>query len=182
MESHLEEAVFGIVALAAAWAFEIAAPGGALVIVVFGDREGGAATARDQEHAERRRGFLSNCLGPISLRGAKATRLRDSRGDAGATPGLVPLFHNSSSTAIVLFLRLLACRTFLRRRRDLGVISTNSSSAINSIACSRFNGRKGTRRMASSAVEARMLVSFFSRTALTSRSLSLAFSPMIMPS
>jgi len=55
MESHLEEAVFGIVALAAAWAFEIAAPGGALVIVVFGDREGGAATARDQEHAERRR-------------------------------------------------------------------------------------------------------------------------------
>ena len=34
----------------------------------------------------------------------------------------------------------------------------------------------------SSAVEARMLVSFFSRTTFTSRSASLAFSPMIMPS
>ena len=35
--------------------------------------------------------------------------------------------------------------------------------------------------MASSAVEARMLVSFFSRTTFTSRSVSFAFSPMIMP-
>src|SRR5260370_26863401 len=35
--------------------------------------------------------------------------------------------------------RRLACRTFLRRRMDLGVISTNSSSAMNSMACSRLN-------------------------------------------
>src|SRR5437667_31706 len=52
---------------------------------------------------------------------------------------------------------------------------------MNSIACSRFNCLKGTRRIASSAVEERMLVSFFSRTTFTSRSVSFAFSPMIMP-
>ena len=46
----------------------------------------------------------------------------------------------------------------------------NSSSAMNSIACSRFNWRQGTRRIASSAVDARILVSFFSRTTFTSRS------------
>ena len=52
VKSHLEEAIFGIVALAAAWADHVTAPGGALAIVVFGNREGGAATAGDQEHAE----------------------------------------------------------------------------------------------------------------------------------
>ena len=36
--------------------------------------------------------------------------------------------------------------------------------------------------MASSAVEERMLVSFFSFVTLTSRSAGRAFSPMIMPS
>src|ERR1700722_11132916 len=78
--------------------------------------------------------------------------------------------------------RRLAWRIFLRRRKDLGVTSTTSSSAMNSIACSRFIGLKGTRRMASSALEARMLVSFFSRTSFTSRSLSRECSPMTMPS
>src|ERR1039458_7373151 len=53
---------------------------------------------------------------------------------------------------------------------------------MNSMACSRFSMRGGTSRMASSAVDARMLVSFFSLTMFTSRSASRAFSPTIMPS
>ena len=52
MESHLEEAVLGIVTLAATGTFQIAAPCGAPVVVVFGYRECSAATAWDQEHAE----------------------------------------------------------------------------------------------------------------------------------
>src|SRR5712691_4387107 len=90
--------------------------------------------------------------------------------------------YSSSTATIELRFRLLNCRTFLRRRRDFGVTSTYSSSVMNSMACSRFKLRKGTRRIAMSEVEERMLVSFFSRTTLTSRSLSLAFSPTIMPS
>jgi protein-S-isoprenylcysteine O-methyltransferase Ste14 len=35
--------------------------------------------------------------------------------------------------------RLLAWRTFLRRRSWVGVTSTNSSSAMNSMACSRLS-------------------------------------------
>ena len=65
---------------------------------------------------------------------------------------------------------------------QFGVTSTSSSSAMNSIACSRFRFLKGTRRIASSAVDERMLVSFFSRTMFTSRSLSREFSPTTMPS
>src|ERR1051325_3254014 len=49
-----------------------------------------------------------------------------------------------------------------RRRMFLGVTSTNSSSPMNSIACSSERSLGGTKRMASSALEARMLVSFFS--------------------
>src|SRR6266851_4510775 len=78
--------------------------------------------------------------------------------------------------------RRLACRTFLRRRMDLGVISTNSSSAMNSMACSRLSCLWGIRRMASSALEERMLVCFFSFVTLTSMSCSREFSPRIMPS
>ncbi len=63
-----------------------------------------------------------------------------------------------------------------------GVISTNSSSLMNSIACSRLNLRGGIRRMASSAVDARMFVCFFSLQMLTSMSLAREFSPTIMPS
>jgi hypothetical protein len=37
--SEFEKAVLGIVALSAFWADQIAAPGGALAVVVFGDRE-----------------------------------------------------------------------------------------------------------------------------------------------
>jgi len=47
MESHLKEAVLGIVALAAGGAGHVAAPGGAFAVVIFGDRECGAATAGD---------------------------------------------------------------------------------------------------------------------------------------
>src|SRR5713101_3280754 len=78
--------------------------------------------------------------------------------------------------------RRFTSSTFLRRRIDFGVTSTYSSSAMNSIADSRVSTRCGTSRMASSAVEARMLVCFFSLVTLTSISASRAFSPTIMPS
>src|SRR5207248_7436962 len=129
-----------------------------LVVIVFGDGKGHPAAAGNEKHSQAR---------------VLVTRL--------LVPGCAGRFH-SSTVAYELFFRLFACNTFFRRRKDFGVISTNSSSAMNSMACSRFSGLNGTRRMASSAVEARMFVSFFSRTAFTSRSVSLAFSPMIMPS
>src|SRR5882724_6351189 len=71
---------------------------------------------------------------------------------------------------------------FLRRRIDFGVISSTSSSRIHSSACSRFMVRGGVRRTASSEVEERTLVSFFSLVILTSRSLSRACSPTTCPS
>ncbi len=46
-----------------------------------------------------------------------------------------------STVAIEPRLRLFACKIFLRSRSDFGVTSANSSSAINSIACSRFRLR-----------------------------------------
>jgi hypothetical protein len=58
MESHLKQPVFGIVTLAASGANQVAAPGGALAVVILGDREGRAAAAGDQEHAKVRLGFL----------------------------------------------------------------------------------------------------------------------------
>ena len=48
-------------------------------------------------------------------------------------------YCSSATAAKLLFLRRLAGRVFLRRRNDLGVTSTNSSSAINSMACSRLS-------------------------------------------
>src|ERR1039457_3261931 len=157
VESHLQQPVLGIVSLPTTGTDQIATPGGTLMIVGLRYGKRCPATAGDQEHAQRRLTFRTLF-------------------------GLALARHDSSTVANELFLRLFDCRVFLRSRSDLGVISTNSSSAMNSMACSRFNGRKGTRRIASSAVEARMFVSFFSRTAFTSRSVSLAFSPMIMPS
>ena len=47
MESHLEETILGIVAFAAGGAGHVAAPGGAFAVIVFGDREGGAAATGD---------------------------------------------------------------------------------------------------------------------------------------
>ncbi len=56
---------------------------------------------------------------------------------------------------LVGFQDLLAQANGLRRHfHELAV-------RINSTACSRFRRRGGTRRMASSEVEARMLVNFF---------------------
>ncbi len=48
---------------------------------------------------------------------------------------------------------MLALRIFFLNLMDFGVTSTNSSSRMNSIACSRFSSLGGTRRMASSADE-----------------------------
>src|SRR5260370_33302085 len=45
--------------------------------------------------------------------------------------------------------RFFMSRIFLRRGMDFGVTSTNSSSAMNSIALSRLSCRCGIRRMAS---------------------------------
>jgi hypothetical protein len=45
VESHLEKAILGVVAFAAAGAAHVAAPGGTLAVVVFGDGEGRAAAA-----------------------------------------------------------------------------------------------------------------------------------------
>src|SRR6202163_2187238 len=157
MKSHLQQAVFGVVPLPAAGTDEIPVPRRALMIVILRHGKRRPATAWNQKHAQRRLSFR-----PLF--------------------GLALLPHDSSTVAYEFFLRLFDCRVFLRSRSDLGVISTNSSSAMNSMACSRFKGRKGTRRIASSAVDARMFVSFFSLTAFTSRSVSLAFSPMIIPS
>ena len=64
---------------------------------------------------------------------------------------------------------------------DTGVTSTSSSSSMNSSACSRVRRRGGVSLMASSEPEARTLVSFFPLQGFTSRSLSLACWPMIMP-
>jgi len=64
MKSHLQEAVFGIVPLSAAWTRQISAPRGALMIVIFCNSEGASATAGDEEHPEleilfcRRRRFV----------------------------------------------------------------------------------------------------------------------------
>jgi hypothetical protein len=73
-------------------------------------------------------------------------------------------------------------RMTLRRRTTLGVTSTHSSSAMNSSACSSEKFITGVRRSNSSAVEERMLFSFFSLVGLTSISSWRAFSPMTMPS
>jgi hypothetical protein len=47
--SKMEQPIPGIVALAAAWTNEIASPLAPVLIVVLGDCECGAATARDKE-------------------------------------------------------------------------------------------------------------------------------------
>src|SRR5262249_46476921 len=73
-------------------------------------------------------------------------------------------------------------RYTFRSRIDFGVTSTNSSSSMYSSAISRVICRGGLRRIVFSAVDARMLVSFFSRQALTGRSLSRQCSPTIWPS
>src|SRR5512143_482514 len=78
--------------------------------------------------------------------------------------------------------RFPASRIFFRMRIDAGVISTSSSSLMNSRADSRERIRGGTSRSASSAPAARMFVSFFSFVMFTSMSTGRVFSPTIIPS
>ena len=70
VESHLEQAVLRIMALAAAGTGHVAAPSRALAIVVLGYGEGGAATAGDQEHAE---GAFGGCLQRVLCLGRSLT-------------------------------------------------------------------------------------------------------------
>src|SRR5208282_635105 len=57
VESHLQQAVLGIVPLAAAGTDEIAAPRRALMIVVLCHGEGCSTAAGNEKHAQRRAGF-----------------------------------------------------------------------------------------------------------------------------
>src|SRR5690606_22572103 len=83
---------------------------------------------------------------------------------------------------LVACLRWFSSRIFLRRRIDLGVTSTSSSSAMNSSACSRVNLIGGTRAMTSSLPDARMLSSFLPLVGLMVRSLSRLWMPASWPS
>src|SRR5712671_6462032 len=85
-----------------------------LAVITFRHRDRPAATAGHHKHAQRRR----------------------APGSFGFTAGLHPA---SSTVAIALFFLLFDCSTFFRKRSDFGVISTYSSSEMNSIACSRFS-------------------------------------------
>src|SRR5436305_5006003 len=109
---HAQDAVLGIVTLSTSGTWKEAADMGALPVEIFGNREGRAATARDQKHAGER--FLI------------FSRLSDL---------LHKIFSDQPSVTIAIGprFRLLACRTFFRSRSALGVISTNSSSAMHSI-------------------------------------------------
>src|SRR5438105_6556589 len=78
--------------------------------------------------------------------------------------------------------RSCSLRWRLRRRMDFGVISTSSSSPMNSTAYSSVSPIGGVSRMASSLPLARMLVSCLVRIGLTTRSLSRLWMPTIMPS
>src|SRR5690606_6098071 len=78
-------------------------------------------------------------------------------------------------------LRWFSSRIFLRRRIDLGVTSTSSSSSMNSSACSRVNLIGGTRAMTSSLPDARMLSSFLPLVGLITRSLSRLLIPHSWP-
>ncbi len=64
----------------------------------------------------------------------------------------------------------------------MGVTSTHSSSAISSRACSSDSGRGGISFSNASAVDDRMLLSFFSLVGLMSMSSAREFSPTIIPS
>ena len=54
MESYLEKAVLGVVALAAAGADHVTTPSSPSAIIVLGDGESRSTTARDEEHAQVR--------------------------------------------------------------------------------------------------------------------------------
>src|SRR5271154_5576556 len=84
---------------------------------------------------------------------------RNGRPGAAEAP-----FQEAESTLALIscqrFGRFFASSTFLRRRMDFGVTSTNSSSEINSIAFSSVNSRGGISRIASSALDERLFACF----------------------
>jgi hypothetical protein len=116
LKAELENTVLGIVTFGAPGTFQIASPRCALLIILLRNRKARAAATGNQVQLQ---------VG-IGLRNWLAAACHQ---------------RSSSAIAIELRLRLLACKTFLRNRSDLGVTSTNSSSAMNSIACSRFRFR-----------------------------------------
>ena len=78
-------------------------------------------------------------------------------------------------------MRWLWSRMRLRMRRFLGVTSRSSSSARNSMHCSRLICLGGVRRSASSLPAARILVSCLRRQTLTGMSSFLGDCPTTMP-
>ena len=76
---------------------------------------------------------------------------------------------------MLLRLRILESRIFLRMRRDFGVTSRSSSVSMKSSACSRLKMRGGVRRRASSALEERVLVRCFVLQTLSSMSSAFPF-------
>ena len=90
-------------------------------------------------------------------------------GGAGKGTGIKRTLGGGCYSKVFFGLRFPA-RIRFRKRMLRGVTSTSSSSLMNSIACSRLSWRGGISRIASSAVEARMLVCFFSFVTFTSMS------------
>ena len=102
------------------------------------------------------------------------------RGDSSGKPAAARAAstirrHPPTSDRARLFLALVRLQDFLAQPQCLGVTLDELVVSDKFDRLLQIQLPKGTRRMASSAVEARMLVSFFSRTTLTSRSLSLDF-------
>ena len=79
-----------------------------------------------------------------------------------------------------LFLKV-GSRIFLRIRIVFGVTSRSSSVSMNSSACSRLKTLGGVRRSASSALEERVLVSYFFLQTFSSISSPRPFCPTTMP-
>ncbi len=130
----------------------------------------------DRAAAAARLGVSVSTLGRRLRHGAEPESNPPGRGVKGASDE--PARHSCRFH----FERWFACRIRLRSRIAAGVISTSSSCSMNSSACSRLSCRCGVRRIASSAVEARMFVSFFCLVTLTSMSSGREFSPTTMPS
>src|SRR3990172_8744782 len=145
---------------------EVAHPG-LLETEGAGNGAGGDIVLRDRLYLRHRETPLAIRMSFHSIRSG----IRISKKNSGRRPDH-PFFLG----------RRLASRIFFRMRTEEGVISTNSSSLMNSRAASRERTRGGTSRSASSAPAARMLVSFFSLQMLMSMSTGREFSPTIIPS
>src|SRR5215471_5956944 len=112
------------------------------------------------------------------------------RGESDGLSRVLPLeraaagFAQAQAALASLSARLRSCalRKRLRIRIDRGVTSTSSSSAMNSTAYSSVSLTGGVSSTLSSLPAARMLVSFFSLSGLTVRSLSRLWMPTTMPS